>query len=255
MIKRASFSCLILFISINFCFAWGQTGHRVVGEIAWSHLNKKAQKNIIKVLGTESLAMSGNYMDFIKSDKKYNSYNPWHYCTLKNTDHYDSTMTPEEGDVVYGINKFTQELKTKEYSVDEAFALKCLVHLIGDIHQPLHCGNGNDRGGNDVKVEFFYENSNLHRVWDSGIIDNQQLSFTEYSQWINHATKDQIAKWQSSSVNIWANESKAEHKQIYNFPENKKLSYRYVYDNIELLNKRLLMAGIRLAGVLNQIYG
>ena len=55
------------------------------------------------------------------------------------------------------------------------------MHIVGDLHQPLHVGNGKDRGGNDVKLDFFWESSNLHRIWDSGIIDQQKLSYTEYS--------------------------------------------------------------------------
>ena len=233
-------------------YAWGQTGHRIVGEIAWQHLSKKAKKNVQRVLGTESLAMCGNYMDFIKSESSYDSLSPWHYCTIPDAESYH--QHPQEGDVIMAINKFIKELETQNYSVDEAFALKCLAHLVGDIHQPLHVGNGTDRGGNDKKVEFFYEKSNLHRVWDSGMIDHQQLSYSEYVTWINVATQDQIALWQKSALLDWANESKDCRDQVYNYPENGKLSYRYIYDNIALLNQRLLQAGVRLAAVINKVY-
>lgn len=248
------FYSLLLFLFIaHVAFAWGQEGHRVVGEVAWKHLTKKAQKNVQQVLGTESLGMCGNYMDFIKSDPTYDSLGVWHYCTIPDGEEYHSH--PEEGDVIMAINYYMNELKTKVYSVDEAFALKCLVHLVGDIHQPLHVGKGTDRGGNDVKVEFMWQKTNLHRVWDSDLIEFQQLSYTEYTTWVDVATKDQIAAWQSAPVIAWANESMAMRPLVYNFPSDGKLGYRYNFDCIAALNERLNQAGIRLAYILNQIYG
>lgn len=252
----------LLLLSFGFFFSlqsfgWGATGHRIVGLIAEFHLSKKAKKNIEIILGHETLAEVSNYMDFIKSDATYRHMSPWHYATIPNGKTYAEIGTPEEGDVIVTIQRLMQELETKEFTdEDEAFALKCLVHLIGDIHQPLHVGNGEDRGGNDVKLEYFWQSSNLHRVWDSGIIDGQQYSYTEYANWINHPTEQQLKEWSSLNVLDWANESVDVRNQCYDtVPENGKLSYRYNFDNIELLNQRLLQAGIRLANVLNEIYG
>ncbi|MEQ6168361.1 S1/P1 nuclease [Ekhidna sp. MALMAid0563] len=238
-------------------FGWGPTGHRIVGLIAERHLTKKAKKNIEKVLGFETLAEVSNYMDFIKSDVTYRHMSPWHYATIPDGKTYDEAGTPEEGDVIVTIQRLMGELNSKEFTdYDEVFALKCLVHLVGDIHQPLHVGNGEDRGGNDVKLDYFWKSSNLHRVWDSGMIDGQKYSYTEYADWIDHPTDEQLEAWSSLNVLDWANESKTVRDQCYNtMPEDKKLSYRYDFENIELLNQRLLQAGIRLANVLNAIYG
>ena len=235
-------------------YAWGPTGHRVIGEIAETHLSKKAKKNIEKILQDESLAMCANWMDFIKSDSSYDSLSAWHYVTIPSIEKYHNEGELK-GDVIQAIDRFILELQTKNFSVDEKFALKCLVHLMGDIHQPLHVGNGLDRGGNDVKVKWFGKYSNLHRVWDSEIIDGQKLSYTEYATWINTAKKDQVAKWQSSGVMVWAEESISYRESIYDIPENGKLGYDYNYAHIDEVNLRLLQAGIRLAGVLNEIYG
>lgn len=220
-------------------------------------MTKKAKRNIEKVLGAETLAEVSNYMDFIKSDATYRHMSPWHYATIPDGKTYDEAGTPEEGDVIVIIQQLMGELSSKEFTdYDEAFALKCLVHLIGDIHQPLHVGNGEDRGGNDVKLDYFWKSSNLHRVWDSGMIDGQKYSYTEYAEWIDHPTNEQLEAWSSLNVLDWAKESKRFRDQCYNtVPENKKLSYRYDYENMELLNQRLLQAGIRLANVLNTIYG
>lgn len=234
-------------------FGWGKNGHRIVGQVAMKHMTKKALKNAMVVLGDEDIAISANWMDFIKSESKYDHMKPWHYVTIPDTAHYHGA--PEEGDAYEAINKFIEELKTKNFSVDEAYALKCLIHIVGDVHQPLHVGNGTDRGGNDVKVKFFWQKSNLHRVWDSGIIDKEQLSYTEYAEWIDTATQDEIAKWQATPVMDWLLESKEMRPMVYKIPEDKNLSYVYVHDNVYELNQRLLQAGIRLAGILNEIYG
>jgi len=255
--KKQLFLAVIFLFSVQAnIFAWGQTGHRVVGEIAWQHLTKKAKKNVQRILQDESLAMCSNYMDFIKSDSHYDSLGPWHYCTIPDGESYAGP--PKEGDVIMAIEKYTHELETGIYSVSEAFALKCLVHLVGDIHQPLHVGNGTDRGGNSVKVEFFYEKSNLHRVWDSELIDHQQLSYTDYTNWVTSwavsKNVDTIVSWYDKSVLQWADESMAMRPLVYNIPADGKLGYQYNYDCIAALNRRLLQAGLRLAEVLNKIY-
>lgn len=254
--KKLSLILIAVFFSLN-TFGWGATGHRIVGLIAEMHLSKKAKRNIEKILSHETLAEVSNHMDFIKSDATYRHMSPWHYATIPDEKTYEEAGTPEEGDIIVTIKRLINELETKQFTdEDEAFALKCLIHLIGDIHQPLHVGNGDDRGGNDIKLEYFWQSSNLHRVWDSGIIDGQKYSYTEYANWINHPTEMQLEAWSSLDVLAWANESKEARTQCYDtLPENKKLSYRYNFENIELLNQRLLQAGIRLANVLNEIYG
>lgn len=239
-----------------FCnaFGWGQTGHRVVGKIAENHLSKKARKNIEEVLDGQSIAMVSNFMDEIKSDPTYDSLGPWHYCTIPEGTNYAGP--PKEGDVIQAIRRYTELLKSGQLNKEEeAFALKNLIHLIGDIHQPLHVGNGEDRGGNDVRVTYFWESSNLHRVWDSGIIDQQNLSYTEYTEWIDKASEEKVSSWQNTDVLDWAKESMSYREGIYDLPEDKKINYRYNYVNLDTVNLRLLQAGIRLAGVLEEIYG
>jgi hypothetical protein len=237
-------------------FAWGETGHRVIGLIAEKHLTPKAKQNIQKLLGRETLAQVSTYMDFIRSEPANKHMDPWHFMTVSDGVKYEASMAPPEGDIYVTIQRLILELKSKKFSDgDELFALKCLVHLIGDIHQPLHVGKPGDRGGNAIDVEFYWQKENLHRVWDSGIIDKQLYSFTEYVEWINHTTPEKVAKWQKSTIDDWVAESMSYREVIYNLPENKKINYRYVYDTIEIVNLRLLQAGVRLAGVLNQIYG
>jgi len=244
-----SLSILVVFNS----FGWGQNGHRVIGQIASNHLSKKAHKQIETILNGQSIAMVSNFMDEIKSEPKYDSLGPWHYCTIPEGTAYSGA--PTEGDIIEAINNYIKLLKsgtlTKE---EEAFSLKCLIHLVGDIHQPLHVGNGKDRGGNDIKVTYFWKSSNLHSVWDSGIIDGQSLSFTEYVNWIDTTPKTQIDQWKKDGIMVWASESMSYRPQIYTMTEDNKINYRYSYDNISTVNLRLVQAGIRLASILEAIY-
>ena len=257
--RRINNSLIILFFCLAASlpsFGWGKTGHRVVGRIAEQHLTKKARKNLQSILGNESLAMVSNWMDFIKTDPGWDHANPWHYCTIPDGMTYDQVEIPREGDIIQTLNRVIQELKTKHFAdVDELTVLKFLIHLVGDIHQPLHVGNGMDRGGNDVNVRWFRQNSNLHRVWDSGMIDYQQLSYTEMTSSIDFATKAQIAALQDATILDWAYEAMALRNRVYDLPEDNKLSYRYVFDNWAIVENQLLKAGIRLAGILNDIYG
>ncbi|UXP33412.1 S1/P1 nuclease [Reichenbachiella agarivorans] len=254
--KSRSILVLALTLSCLTAFGWGKTGHRVVGDIAYWHLNKKAKSNIHQLLKHEHLNMVGNYMDFIRSDSKNDYMTPWHYCTVPDGQTYAEAGTPDEGDAVVTINRLIEELKTKKFTYgDELENLKYLVHLVADIHQPLHVGNGEDKGGNTVKVNFMWEDTNLHSVWDSGLIDYQQLSFTEYSKWINHVSQTALEKYQSEGIDVWIQESMSYRPQVYDIPENGKLSYEYNYKNISIVNDRLLKAGVRLAGILNEIYG
>jgi len=237
-------------------WSWGPIGHRVVGQIAENHLSKKVRKQVARILGPEDLAMVSTWMDFVRSDPAYNFMSPWHYVSIPDGQTYQDITPPQQGDVIATIERLIQELKTKQFTHgDEAFALKCLVHLVGDIHQPLHVGRAEDRGGNDIRLRWFREETNLHRLWDTHLIDHQQLSYTEFTKWIDHASKDQVSQWQSQGVRVWAQESMDYRSKVYELPEDGYISYRYNFEHIGFVKLRLLQAGIRLAGILNDIYG
>lgn len=250
-------------IALLFCsfisfqvFGWGLTGHRVVGYIAQHHLTKKAQKNIAKLLGDTSLAQVANWMDDIRSDSTYDYTHDWHWVTVKDGETYEQCEKNPHGDVIQTIERLIAELKSDTLTaLQKRVDVKMLVHLVGDVHQPLHVGNGKDHGGNNLKVKWFWQNSNLHSVWDSGMIDSEEYSYTELGDIADKATKDQIEKWQSTDVREWARESMALRVQVYDLPEDKSIGYVYRYKNWPTVKHRLEKAGIRLAGVLNDIFG
>lgn len=234
---------------------WGQIGHYVSGEIAEKHLNDLAKARVNNILGDRSIAISTVWMDDIRSDDSYD-FDTWHYVTIPDGEEYDPDIQEESGDIIWALETLIEELKSGDLSEEEeSEKLKLVIHMIGDIHQPLHVGTGDDRGGNDVRLQWFREDSNLHRVWDSGMIESFQLSYTELAKELDTATHDQIEDWQDDSVRDWAYESMEYRDQVYDLPDDMRLSYEYRYYNKEIIYKRLLQAGIRMAGVLNEIYG
>lgn len=254
--KKVISILLILPFLINQAFAYGQTGHRVVGLVAEQHLSKKARKKVQQILANNSLAEVANYMDDVKSDPAYNHTHDWHWVTIPDSLKYEQTQKNPSGDIIMKIEELVQALKAgKLTSVQEQENLKFLIHLVGDLHQPLHVGGKDDAGGNNVKLQWFGQSSNLHRVWDSDIIEGKDLSYTELASFLNEPDKAQVKSWQNGGVRDWAYEMMTFRTQVYAIPVDGKLGYRYSYDNFDTIQQLLLQGGIRLAGLLNEIYG
>lgn len=236
-------------------FGWGPTGHRAMGLIAERNLSKKAKKEIDRILGGESMAMTSTWMDEIRSDTTFRYSYDWHWVTIPDGQTYEQAEKNPKGDVIEAIERIIAELKSGKFSgKEETIRLKMLVHLIGDIHQPLHVGLGPDRGGNNVKVMWFRADSNLHRVWDSDMIDDKNLSYTELATWVGQPGATDLAKWQKSSVREWAKESISYRKQVYDYGDG-KVGYEYSYKYFDIVKLRLQQSGVRLAAILNEIYG
>lgn len=240
--------------------AWGMLGHRIVGQIAESHLSGKAKKGLKEVLGNESLAMASNWGDFIKSDPAYDYLYNWHFVNLPAGldkqgifDFLDQEKTPN---VYNKIPEMVAVLKNRNSNADEKrLAMRLLVHLVGDLNQPMHTARKEDLGGNKVFVTWFGEKSNLHRVWDESLIEYQQLSYTEYANAINFPTAGQLAAWKNSSLKDYVYGSYLACNRIYaNIKPEERLSYKYNFEFVGLLNEQLLKGGICLANILNDIY-
>ena len=241
--------------------AWGVLGHRIVGQIAESYLTPGAKKEIQKILGTESIAIAANWADFIKSDSTMNYISPWHYVDVKGGlsqaafhTHFKNDTTV---DAYTQLNFLIKELKNKNLAKDKkVMYLKLLIHIVGDIHQPLHVGHPEDKGGNDIKVTWFGAATNLHSVWDSRLIDFQQLSYTEYADALNHTTAAQRAMLQKQRLIDWLYQTYQVADKVYgDIKPDEKLGYVYNYKFIDILDQQLLIGGVHLAGLLNEIFG
>jgi hypothetical protein len=241
---------------------WGVNGHRVIGEIAQSYLSSKAKKAIREILGDETLAMSSNWGDFIKSDSTYNYLYSWHYVNTKAglsfTDLQAKLLQDTTANLYNKINFIIGELKNKQLENDKkVMYLRLLIHFVGDAHQPLHVGGRpEDLGGNRVKVMWFNEPTNLHAVWDEKLPEFQRLSYTEWTAAINHAKKKLREAWQQQPMTEWFFESYQIAQQIYAeiTQPDQKLGYNYNFVHLETMNQQLLKGGVRLAGILNDIF-
>ncbi len=247
----------------NTASAWGQNGHRIVGQIADNHLTDKTKAAILPLLEGDKLPEVTTWADEMRSNPGHfwkKESGRWHYITVeKPTDFKPDTYTPSHKhdvkDAYHGIISAIAVLQSKDASLDEKrFFFRFLTHLIGDIHQPLHVGRRDDRGGNRIKVQFFGNNTNLHSLWDTGLIENQKLSFTEFADFIDTQNPELIAEYVSSAPKAWIMESYHLVQNVYKVGEEPDFRYHYVYEQTPIVKTRLLQAGIRLAGVLNAIF-
>jgi len=263
--KTSFFKKMLLVLAIIYLpvksMAWGTEGHRIAGLIAQSYLTPKARAAVQAILGDTSIAIASNWGDFIKSDPAYNYLYNWHFIDLDKTYTYPELQVYLNHDTTVNaytkLNFLVAELKKKDLAAEKKLLyLRMLIHIVEDIHQPLHVGHTSDKGGNDIKVTWIGNPSNLHSVWDSGLIDSQQLSYTEYAMAINFTTAAQRAQWQKEPISQWIFESNQIAGKIYDEVKSGDTlnGYKYNFTHIAVVNRQLLKAGVRLAGVLNQIF-
>ena len=134
--------------------------------------------------------------------------------------------------------------------------MKLLVHLLGDLHQPLHTGRAEDRGGNTIKVKWFRGKTNLHSVWDTKMIESYNMTYSELSNNLDYFSKNQKEAIQKGTVIDWVNESREQAMIVYQSAKtDQNLSYRYMYDYFSTVKTQLKKGGLRLAKILNELFG
>jgi hypothetical protein len=225
------------------------------------------------LLGSESLAEGSTWPDEQRSNPDtfwQETASPWHYVTLPEGRTIDQLIHPPEGDAASALERFRAILRDPEANQkDKARALRFAVHIIADLHQPLHVGDGTDRGGNDVKVMWFDQPNNLHWVWDEGLILRQQLSFTEYADRLDRRIEPGLTvAWWDARPDTWMAESAALRPQIYPQGETARgpvegagteedpfiLSWDYAWRWNESMEERLAQSGIRTAAWLDETF-
>ncbi|MCF2947403.1 S1/P1 nuclease [Paraglaciecola aquimarina] len=255
-LNRFLFGVSVSLISFQ-VMSWGQTGHRVTGAIAEQYLSPNTQAAIANLIPSEDLAEVSTYADEMRSDPSefwQKTSSPWHYVNVHKGYSYQHDKAPTEGDAVTALAKFSKQLTSNTTSIeDKQLALKFIVHIIGDLHQPFHSGTSEDRGGNTVKVKFFWEDSNIHRVWDSGLIDRQKLSYSEWASRLSKKiSKQQASQWMNADPLVWVAESAQIRQGLY--PKDDELSWDYQYQHLPTLKQRLQMGGVRIAAYLNHLF-
>lgn len=254
----SSLLCLLLcnFLTANTTPNWGKTGHRTIGAIAKKHLKKSTQKKIQKILDGESLAYVSIHSDEIKSDSKYKAYHSWHYVNFAPGKKYGEDPINPKGDLVQGIKVCIDTIRnTRTSKADKAFHIKLLTHLVGDLHQPLHVGHGHDKGGNDIKLEWFGEPTNIHRVWDTNMLESYKMSYSELAANTKVKTESEINAIKNGTLLDWVHESQALAETVYASAEaEENLRYKYSYKFFPVVEDQMLKGGIRLAYLLEAIF-
>lgn len=259
-LKKLILGFVILYAPLR-SVAWGTEGHRIAGQIADSYLTPNARKAVKAILGDQSIALASNWADFIKAEPAYSYLSAWHYLDFDKAYTYpqmrDYLNQDTNTDAYTKLQFLISELKKKNLSAsNKLLYLRMLIHIAEDVHQPMHTGHSDDKGGNDFKVYWFNNPTNLHSVWDTQLIEFQQLSYTEYATAINHTSIAQRAEWQKSPISYWIFESNQIAEKSYTeIKPGDTLSYKYNYMHIDTVNLQLLKAGVRLAGLLNQLFG
>jgi len=248
---------LVMMISSS-AFAYGPTGHRVVAELAFRHMTPEARAAVEAILGDEFMAEASTWPDEMRSspDPFFGRVAaPYHYINLPDGVSYEDSEKNPAGDAVTALEKFSATVKNENASAEErALALRYIIHIVGDLHQPMHAGRAEDRGGNRIDVVWFEELTNLHVVWDERLIQHKRLSFTEWTNFLDRKIKpENVTEWQNSVPTDWVGELISYRGDIY---ENSHgiLSWDYVYKYTPLVKSQLSKGGVRLAGYLNNLF-
>ncbi len=248
-----------LFLIQN-AMAWGTQGHKIVAKIAEDNLSSKAKIAISKLLPKQSLADASTWADEVRSDPNWKHTKSWHFVDIADGDNYETIPSNPEGDIITAITDMTRILKSpKSTTREKQDALKFLIHFVGDLHQPLHVGRPDDHGGNTVHLIFDGKRTNLHSLWDSGMIAKQGMDYQEYADHLQlkHAAAKSydIPEIKFSQI---INEGMSLRDQIYFFHsfdfEDIVLDENYMERNLSTMDSRLLIGGKRLASLLNKIF-
>ena len=258
---RQLFFSLVLLAALPLrLWAWGVEGHRAVGSIAEHHLTAKARREIAALLGTQTLTLVSTQPDEMLALAEYKPTAPWHYINtppgLAHDQYVAAIKAQPEANAYNVLLQKIKEMKDKSKTREQrAEALIFVVHIIGDVHQPLHTGRLEDRGGNSIKLTYRGKETNLHSFWDSGLLDYQGLTYTELSAQYSLVPTPLIKAWQAAAPAEWLFESYTLATQLYTEAEqNPTPDFRYYPAHAEIVKRRIQQAGIRLAGVLNEAF-
>lgn len=260
LIYTVILSALLLLPSAG--YGWGQKGHDIVACIAEANLTPRARKALKKVLDGRTPVYYAAWMDNLQNDPAWAEASritdTWHYSNVDEGESYETMTKNPSGDIVTGTEHILQVLKDRNTD-DSTRTLytKMLIHLIGDMHCPMHAGRRTDLGGNRYPVEWFGRPTSLHKVWDSYMISGAHAwSHTEWQRQLDLRDRALRRRMQAGNPKDWFLETVEICKGLYEEVQpGQNLSYEYLYLHTALLEDQLLKAGYRLAYLLNDIYG
>lgn len=238
-------------------FAWSQKGHDTVAYIAECHLSQAAADSVAAIFEGKSPVYWANWLDNASHTPDYAYTKTWHYKNInEGVDYADAPLNPD-GDAVTAIREQIAILADSVSTLSQKqLALKILIHVVGDLHQPMHLGRETDKGANYVKVRFFGRDSNLHSVWDGSIMNScHAWSYTEWQNQLDRLSPEQQAVETAGNVDDWGRQTYEIAKSVYDyFPNGAKISYDQVAHWTPVIEQQILRGGLRLARILNAIY-
>jgi hypothetical protein len=254
MIKKSFLSALTLAGAL-FLISWGFKGHRAIATIAQKHLTSNTAYVVSAYLKGEAMADVATWADENKNPRTA----AWHYLNLPiglSHEEFIRQVSQSDNNIYIAILKTEASLKDKNLSADaKNEALKYLIHLVGDAHQPMHVSRKADKGGNTIQLRFDHQGTNLHSLWDSKLIDHEGLSEADIAKNYDVATAAQIKQWQSDSPMEWLWESYQISTELYaQVRPGQTIGEAYYQKYIQVTRKRVDAAGIRLAGELNKLF-
>ena len=255
--RRIALLTLITLVPIM-SFAWGPKGHDTVAYIAECNISKSTKKRVEAILDGKSMVYVANWMDNASHTQEYDHTKSWHYCNVDvDEGSYAQSQKSKDGDVVTAINTIVANLKSGELTPEqERVELMMLIHLVGDMHCPMHAGRKSDLGGNRTMVKFFGKSKKLHSVWDSEIVESaHKWSYSEWQREVDRASKKQKKAMRMGTPNDWIEESVTLAQMVYEQSnKDSNLSYDYVHHFAPIIEEQFLKGGIRLAALLEEIY-
>src|SRR5579859_1277561 len=193
-------------------WAWGREGHRITALIAWNRLTPAARQQVSDLLGgggRGSVEQASTWADEVRPSRPETA--PWHYVNIEisNTNYEPARDCPDSNCVIAQVQKDVRIIADRQLATPiRAEALRFLIHFIGDLHQPLHCADNHDRGGNLVKVILGGQQTNLHAVWDTEVVEALGSSEdTVAAALASKITQSDRKAWSRGTAVSWANET------------------------------------------------
>lgn len=243
---------LVIFLLLTAkSFSWGNKGHTMVAQIAFSYLDEATKKNVLYYLDGMTIEEAANWMDDIKGDKEFDHMRAYHYANFPK----GAKAADREGDnIVHVLNNTILELNAKDKLTREEIKTRILFlfHLIGDLHQPLHVGYATDKGGNTVQLNYRSQGTNLHSFWDTGIISSQNITLADCLNFQTY-TPEELKAVRKINVVGWSEESRDLLPQVYAYG-SPKVKDTYVEESAKTVKAQIQKAGIRLASVLHLLF-
>lgn len=275
---------LPLILSSN-SFAWGARGHRIIAALAQQYLTASAQAAVNEILDGEDLATVSTWPDDMRSSQDNVEFwsrrtVPWHFVDIPAGEDYATAPHNPAGDAFAALETFSAILLDEQIPQGpvrdglelyfgelqsgnkqlKGLALRFVIHILGDLQQPMHIGYPGDQGGNAVRLRWFGEATNLHSLWDTRLVEHSGLSYSEYAERlrirISRTPASDIRSMERGDAELWVDESQHMLERIYAaHAENTELGYDYAAQFVPTVELQMVKGGLRTAHFLNSIFG